>query len=181
MSKNLKLIIGSTRENRNAKPVADWLVKTAKEAGYSLAVLDLKEIALPKFEAGVSPMYSPMDTPEAKAWAAEIVDADGLVFLTAEYNRSIPGSLKDAIDYLYAEWNEKKASIVSYGFIDGGGSATKHLTDILEFVKMDLQGPEVAIPFTQATFDEQYQFVDIDAALGGIKDDFLAQLEALSS
>ncbi len=180
MSKKLKLIIGSTRQNRNAKPVADWLVKTATEAGYDLALLDLKEINLPRFEAGVSPMYSPMETSEAKAWAQEISEADGLVFLTAEYNRSIPGSLKDAIDYLYAEWNDKKASIVSYGFIDGGGSATKHLTDILEFVKMDLQGPAVAIPFTQATFDEQYQFKDIDASLGGIKDDFLAQLEALS-
>ena len=180
MSKKLKLIIGSTRQNRNAKPVADWLVQTASEAGYDLTLLDLKEIKLPRFEAGVSPMYSPMDTPEAKAWSSEIAGADGLVFLTAEYNRSIPGSLKDAIDYLYAEWNEKKASIVSYGFIDGGGGATKHLTDILEFMKMDLKGPAVAIPFTQATFDEQYQFKDIDAALGGIKDDFLAQLKALS-
>ena len=81
---------------------------------------------------------------------------------------------------MYQEWNEKKVSIASYGFIDSGGSATKHLTDILQFVKMDLVGPEVAIPFTQVTFDEQYQFADIDAALGGIKDDFLAQLEALS-
>ena len=181
MSKNLKLIIGSIRDNRNAKPVADWLVKTAKEAGYELSVLDLKEVALPPFQAGTSPMYSPIDTPEAKAWASEIDEADGIVFLTAEYNRSIPGSLKDAIDYLFAEWNEKKASIVSYGFVDGGGGATKHLTDILQFVKMDLRGPDVAVPFTDATFDEQYQFKDISAALGGIKNDFLAQLEALSS
>lgn len=180
MSKKLKLIISSTRQNRNAKPIADWIVKTAKEAGYSLDVLDLKEINLPKFEAGVSPMYSPVDTPEAKAWAAQIADADGLVFLTAEYNRSIPGSLKDAIDYLYAEWNEKKVSIVSYGWIDGGGAATKHLSDILTFVKTQIVGPEVAIPFTDATFDEQFQFKDIDASLGGIKNDFVAQLEALS-
>ncbi len=180
MSKNLKLIIGSTRQNRNAKPVADWLVKTASEAGYDLSLLDLKEINLPKFDAGVSPMYAPVDTPEAKAWAAEIAEADGLVFLTAEYNRSIPGSLKDAIDYLYAEWNDKKVSIVSYGWIDGGGSATKHLTEILNWVKTKIVGPEIAIPFTEATFDEQFQFKDIDAALGGIKDDFIAQLEALS-
>jgi NAD(P)H-dependent FMN reductase len=180
MDKKLKLIIGSTRQNRNAKPVADWLVKTAEEAGYTLEVLDLKEINLPQFEAGVSPMYAPVDTEEAKAWAAEVADAEGLVFLTAEYNRSIPGSLKDAIDYLYAEWNDKKVSIVSYGYIDGGGGASKHLTDILEFVKTKIVGPKVAIPFTEATFNEQFQFKDIDASLGGVKEDFLSQLQALS-
>ena len=180
MSKKLKLIIGSTRQNRNGLPVAQWLVAQAKEGGYDLEVLDLKEINLPKFEAGVSPMYMPVDTPEAKAWAAQIADADGLVFLTSEYNRSIPGSLKDAIDYLYAEWNGKKASIVSYGYIDGGGSATKHLTDILNWVKIELVGPDIAIPFTQATFNEQGAFNDIDNALGGAKEDFLTQLKALS-
>lgn len=181
MSKKLKLIVGSTRQNRQGKTVADWLVSQAKDAGYDVELLDLKEINLPKFDAGVSPMYMPVDTPEAKAWAAQITDADGLIFLTSEYNRSIPGSLKDAIDYLYAEWNGKKASIVSYGYIDGGGSATKHLTDILNWVKIELVGPEIAIPFTQATFNEQGAFNDIDASLGGIKDDFIAQLEALSA
>lgn len=176
----IKLILGSTRQNRNGKPVADWLVAQGKEAGFDVELLDLKEVNLPKFEAGVSPMYMPVDTPEAKAWAAQIAEADGLVFLTAEYNRSIPGSLKDAIDYLYAEWNGKKASIVSYGYIDGGGSATKHLTDILNWVKVELVGPQVAIPFTQETFDESFQFKDIDASLGGVKDDFLAQLKAIA-
>lgn len=180
MSKKLKLIVGSIRQNRNGLPVAEWLATQAKNAGYDLEILDLKEVNLPRFEAGVSPMYMPVDTSEAKAWAAQISSADGLVFLTAEYNRSIPGSLKDAIDYLYAEWNSKKASIVSYGYIDGGGSATKHLTDILNWVKMEIVGPQIAIPFTEATFDESFQFKDIDASLGGIKDDFLAQLNALS-
>ncbi len=180
MSKKIKIIIGSTRQNRNAAPVAEWLLAQGKAAGYDVELLDLKEVNLPKFEAGVSPMFMPVDTPEAKAWAAQINSADGLVFLTAEYNRSIPGSLKDAIDYLYAEWNGKKASIVSYGWTDGGGSATKHLTDILNWVKIQLVGPQVAIPFTPATFDESFQFKDIDAALGGIKEDFLAQLKALS-
>jgi NAD(P)H-dependent FMN reductase len=180
MSKKIKLIIGSTRQNRNALPISAWLVDEGKKAGFDIEVLDLKEVNLPKFDAGVSPMYMPVDTPEAKAWAAQITSADGLVFLTAEYNRSIPGSLKDAIDYLYAEWNGKKASIVSYGWIDGGGSATKHLTDILNWVKVELVGPQIAIPFTEATFDESFQFKDIDASLGGIKEDFLSQLKALS-
>ncbi len=180
MSKKIKLIIGSIRQNRNALPIAEWLVAQGKAAGYDIEAIDLKDVNLPKFDAGVSPMYAPVDTPEAKAWAQQINSADGLIFLTAEYNRSIPGSLKDAIDYLYAEWNGKKASIVSYGWIDGGGSATKHLNEILNWVKVQLVGPQIAIPFTDATFDESFQFKDIEAALGGVKEDFLSQLKALS-
>lgn len=180
MSKKIKLIIGSTRQNRNGLPVAQWLVAQAKNAGYDVELLDLKEINLPKFDAGVSPMYMPVDTPEAKAWAEEISSADGLVFLTSEYNRSIPASLKDAIDYLYSEWNGKKASIVSYGYVDGGGSATNHLKDILSWVKLEIVGPQVAIPFTQATFDDAGAFKDINSALGGAKEDFISQLKALS-
>lgn len=175
------MILGSIRQNRNGSVVAEWLVAQAKTAGYDLEVLDLKEVNLPKFDSAVSPMYAAVDTPEAKAWASQIADADGLVFLTSEYNRSIPAALKDAIDYLYSEWNGKKASIISYGWIDGGASATKHLTDILNWVKLDLQGPEIAIKFTTETFNESGQFNDIDAALGSVKDDFIAQLQVLNA
>lgn len=181
MGKKLKLIVGSTRQGRNSIKVANWLVAQATEAGYDLELLDLKEVNLPMFDSAVSPMYSSIDTPEAKAWAAQIAEADGIVFLTAEYNRSIPASLKNAIDYLYTEWNGKKAAIVSYGWIDGGGSATKHLRDIIDFVKTEVVGKEIAIPFTEATFNESHEFNDIDAALGGAKEDFLATLEALSA
>jgi NAD(P)H-dependent FMN reductase len=180
MSKKLKMVIGSIRQNRNGLVVAEWLVSQAKAAGYDLEILDLKEINLPKFDSAVSPMYMAVDTPEAKAWAAQIADAEGLVFLTSEYNRSIPASLKDAIDYLYREWNGKKASIVSYGWIDGGASAVKHLTDILNWVKVEIQGPEVAIKFTPETFNESGQFNDIDAALGTVKEAFLTQLSILN-
>lgn len=181
MNKKLKLIVGSTRQGRNSIKVANWLAKQANEAGYDLELLDLKQVNLPMFDSAVSPMYAAIDTPEAKAWGVKISEADGIVFLTAEYNRSIPASLKNAIDYLYTEWNGKKAAIISYGWIDGGGSATKHLRDIIGFVKMDIVGSDIAIPFTQETFDETYEFKDIDAALGGIKEGFIATLEALSA
>lgn len=179
MSKNIKLIVGSIRQNRSGRKIADQLVKIAKDSGYSLEILDLKDINLPKFESAVSPMYMAVDTKEAKAWAEQIKSADGLVFLTSEYNRSIPASLKDAIDYLYVEWNGKKSGIVSYGWIDGGGSATKHLTDILKWVKVDLVEPNVAIKFGDGTFNESGDFVDIDSTLSSVKDNFVAQLKAL--
>jgi NAD(P)H-dependent FMN reductase len=65
MSKNIKLIVGSIRQNRSGRKIADQLVKIAKDAGYSVEILDLKEINLPKFESAVSPMYMAVDTKDA--------------------------------------------------------------------------------------------------------------------
>jgi NAD(P)H-dependent FMN reductase len=180
MAKNIKLIIGSTRQGRAAEEVANWFIAQGKDAGYNLDVIDLRDVNLPMFDSAVSPAYAPVDTPEAKAWAKIIDDADGLVFLTAEYNRSIPASLKSAIDYLFKEWENKPSAIVSYGYIDGGQSATSHLKDILEWVKASLVEPNVAVQFTQETFDRSTgKFFDADASLGEYKEDFLKALEEI--
>lgn len=179
MSKKIKLIVGSTRQGRKAEQVATWLVDQAKNAGVDLEVLDLKAINLPNFEEPVSPMYKPVDTPEAKKWAEQISSADGLVFLTAEYNRSIPASLKNAIDYLYGEWEGKKSLIVSYGYIDGGGSAAKHLKDIIDFVKTELVADAINIPFTADTFNDEGKFNDIDSALSTAKQPFIDALQKI--
>jgi NAD(P)H-dependent FMN reductase len=179
MSKNIKLIISSTRQGRNGQPVADWLVKTASESGIDISILDLSEINLPLLDSAISPAYAPVDTDEAKAWSKEISESDGIVFLTAEYNRSIPAPLKNAIDYLYPEWDSKKSVIVSYGFVDGGSSATNHLVDILSWVKADIINPKVAIKFERDTFNEQYQFADIDKTLGAYKNDFIEALKQI--
>lgn len=179
MSKKIKLIIGSTRQGRVGAPVAQWLVATAKEAGTDLEVIDLKEENLPFFD-GPSPMYVPAQTPEGQAWSAKIKEADAFVFVTAEYNRSIPATLKNAIDHLFNEWGGKPAAIVSYGYIDAGGSATKHLTDILNWVKIQVVEPNTAITLTQDTFADDGSFKDIDAALADAKVPFIAALKAIN-
>ncbi len=102
-----------------------------------------------------------------------------LFFVTAEYNRSIPASLKNAIDFLFSEWDGKPAAIVSYGYVDGGGSATNHLKDILGWVKLQVVEPTVKIPFTQELF-ENGAFKDIDSALAASKADFVAALSAIN-
>jgi NAD(P)H-dependent FMN reductase len=177
--KKISMIIGSTRQGRVGKPVSDWLLSTAKEAGFELKLLDLQTIALPFFDAMVPPAYMPTQTTEGKAWAEMIANSDGFIFVTPEYNRSIPASLKNAIDFLVNEWKEKPAGIVSYGYIDGGASATKHLNDIFDWLKIKNVSEKMAVPFNQETFDDKGQFKDIDAALGGIKEDFIASLEAI--
>ena len=181
MSKKIKLIIGSTRQGRVGKPVSDWLVAVAKESGVELEVVDLLEVNLPNFDAAVPPAYMPIETPEGKEWAKIVAEADGFVFVTPEYNRSIPASLKNALDYLVAEWNDKPMSVVSYGYVDGGQNATKHLLDVTGWLKMKNVGESMAVQLTQETFDEQGQFVDIDASLGGIKEAFTKSLRAIEA
>lgn len=179
MSKKIKLIIGSTRQNRVGDRIAQWFVTAAKDNGTELEVIDLQQENLSFFN-GPSPMYVPAQTEEGKAWSAKISEAEAYIFVTSEYNRSIPAALKNAIDYLFHEWGGKPAAIVSYGYIDGGGSATKHLTDILNWVKISVVEPTVAVQLTQDTFADDGSFKDIDAAMSAAKEPFLKALAALN-
>lgn len=164
MAKNIQLIIGSTRQNRLAASVSKWVQSSIKRDDINLEIVDLKDIALPAFDAPVPPAYAPVDTDSGKTWAQTVTKADGFIFLTAEYNRSIPSSLKNALDYLVAEWKGKPAAIVSYGYIDGGGSATNHLKDILGWLKAPVVEPTVALQLSQDMFNEDGNFKNIDEA-----------------
>ncbi len=174
--KKIKFIVGSTRQNRVGGHISEWLIKIAKENQVEFEVIDLKEENLPFFD-GASPMYAP-DTVN-QAWSAKISESDAIVFLTAEYNRSIPAPLKNAIDHLFHEWGGKPAAIVSYGYIDGGGSATKHLNDILSWVKMDVVKTDVSIQLSQDHMGEDGNFKDVDTALEHAKAPFIEALQAI--
>ncbi len=179
MSKKVKMILGSVRQGRTGEPISVWAVAQAAELGIELEVLDLKVIDIPFLEAPIPPAYAPVDTEKAKQWAAMIADADGIVFLTPEYNRSIPASLKNAIDHLSTEWNGKSAVIVSYGYIDGGARATAHLKDIFDWLKVSVVEPVTNIQLSQDMMSDQGGFKDIDSALADYKDSFVKALQAL--
>jgi NAD(P)H-dependent FMN reductase len=179
MSKKIKLIIGSVRQGRLGEPVSNWVVTQAKAAGIDLEVLDLKQIDIPFLEAPIPPAYAPVDTPKAKEWAAMIADADGIVFVTPEYNRSIPASLKNAIDHLSTEWKGKKAAVISYGYVDGGANAASHLKDVFDWVKISVVEPVTNIMLTQEMMSDQGGFKDVDSALSSYKDSVISALKAL--
>ena len=126
----IAVILGSTRPGRNGKAVADWmLAQAAGRTGATYELIDLLDYPLPHLDEAMPPSAGQYAGEHTKTWARKIAAYDGFVFVTPEYNHSTSGVLKNAIDYLYAEWNNKAAGFVSYGSL-GGARAIEHLRAI---------------------------------------------------
>ncbi|MDT0267462.1 NAD(P)H-dependent oxidoreductase [Streptomyces sp. DSM 44915] len=120
------VILGSTRPGRNGDAVAQWVIDRAADRDASYELIDLADYPLPHLDEAIPPSMGQYSNEHTKRWAAKIAGYDGFVFVTPEYNHSTSGVLKNAIDYLYAEWNNKAAAFVSYGSL-GGARAIEHL------------------------------------------------------
>jgi NAD(P)H-dependent FMN reductase len=121
------VIIGSTRPGRLGEAVARWVLELAKKkGGAEYELLDVRDFALPLLDEAVPPSLGRYEKPHTKAWAAKIAACDAFVFISPEYNHGVSGALKNAIDYLYGEWNNKVAGFVSYGSA-GGARAVEQL------------------------------------------------------
>ena len=121
---HLQIILGSIREGRRSAPVARWAVERASayaSSGTDLTVelIDLKTWNLPMFELAKFPSSGGYEDPLQQRWAATVARADGYLFVVAEYNHGYTAALKNALDYLYAEWNRKPASFVAFGNAEG--------------------------------------------------------------
>ena len=128
---NILVIVGTTRNARNSKKIADWYVKEAQKiSGDDIlySVMDLKELDLPFFNEDIPPVYHQYSDLQNKI-AKTIEKADGYVFVTGEYNHSIPASLKNLLDYVSSEWNRKPASYVGYGAA-GALRAIEHIIQV---------------------------------------------------
>ncbi len=116
----IAIVIGSTRPGRKAEAVARWVHDIAKKrSDAQFEIVDIKDYNLPLLDEPIPPSLGQYSQPHTKAWAAKIASFDAFVFVTPEYNHGISGALKNAIDYLYAEWNNKAAGFVSYGSANG--------------------------------------------------------------
>ena len=125
------IILGSTRPNRNGEAVAKWvydIAKKRKDADFEL--VDIKTFNLPLLDEPIPPSMGQYSKDHTKAWASKIKSLDAFVFVTGEYNHSVPGALKNAIDFIFAEWNNKAAGFVGYGSA-GGSRAIEHLRQIM--------------------------------------------------
>jgi NAD(P)H-dependent FMN reductase len=121
------IIIGSTRPGRKAEAVARWVHEHAKKrTDAEFELVDIKDFNLPLLDEPVPPSMGQYSQPHTKAWAAKVQTFDAFIFVTPEYNHGTSGALKNAIDFLYREWNNKAAGFVSYGSA-GGTRAVEQL------------------------------------------------------
>jgi NAD(P)H-dependent FMN reductase len=125
------IIVGSTRPGRKADAVARWVCEIAAKRGDAeYEIVDIKDYSLPLLDEAIPPSMGKYSQAHTKQWAAKIAIFDAFIFVTPEYNHGTSGALKNAIDFLYREWNNKAAGIVSYGSI-GGARAAEQLRLIM--------------------------------------------------
>jgi NAD(P)H-dependent FMN reductase len=128
----IAIVTGSTRPGRNNEAVANWvysLSKERKDAEFEL--VDIANYKLPLLDEAMPPVFGQYAHEHTKGWSEKIDSFDAYVFVTPEYNHSTSAALKNAIDYLYREWNNKVAGFVSYGGHAGGARAIEHLRLIM--------------------------------------------------
>jgi NAD(P)H-dependent FMN reductase len=130
------IILGSTRPNRNGEQVANWVHDFAsRRSDAEFELVDLRDHPLPHLDEPLSPSFGQYHHEHTKSWASKVASFDGFVIVTPEYNHSIPGVLKNALDYLSAEWNNKAVGFVSYGGA-GGVRAVEHLRQMAGELQM---------------------------------------------
>jgi NAD(P)H-dependent FMN reductase len=132
----IAIILGSTRPGRNGEAVSKWVYDIAKKrSDVEFELVDILDYNLPLLDEPIPPSMGQYSKDHTKRWAAKINSFDAFVFVTPEYNHGIPGALKNAIDFLFAEWNNKVAGFVSYGSA-GGVRAVEQLRLVMAEVKV---------------------------------------------
>lgn len=148
------IIVGSTRPGRVGKSVAEWVYDIARQrSGAQYELVDIADYGLPLLDEPVPPSMGKYSKDHTKRWAAKIAEFDGYVFVTPEYNHGPSGALKNAIDFLYAEWNNKSAGFVSYGSA-GGARAVEQLRLIM--AELQIADVRAQAMFALATDFENY-------------------------
>ena len=141
----IAILVGSTRPGRHSADVAAWVQEAAdRRSDATYEVVDLADHPLPHLDEVVPPILGAYAEPHTRAWASTIAAHDGFVVVTPEYNHSIPGVLKNAIDYLYAEWNDKVAGVVAYG-AEGGARAAAHVRQVFGELKVPVVRQHVGL------------------------------------
>jgi NAD(P)H-dependent FMN reductase len=139
------IILGSTRPNRNGEQVARWVLGiAAQRADAEFELVDLRDYPLPHLDEPLPASMGNYHHDHTKRWAEKIASFDGFVIVTPEYNHGTSGVLKNAIDYLYAEWNNKAIGFVSYGAL-GGTRAAEHLRLVAAELQMADVRQQVAL------------------------------------
>lgn len=160
MSKlKIAVIIGSTRPTRFADIPAQWMLAQANaHPEIEAELVDLRDFDLPFFDEVASNAWAPSKNAEAVRWQQKVAGFDGYIFVVAEYNRSITGALKNALDQSYVDWNRKPMAAIAYGSM-GGARALEHLRTIAVELQM--------VPVRNAVHIGGGDFFKINPGVGG--------------
>ncbi|MCO6382554.1 MAG: NAD(P)H-dependent oxidoreductase [Vannielia sp.] len=170
----IAIIIGSTRDARFGEKPAKWLLERAqKRDDFDVELVDLKDFDLPLFNEKASNMWVPSEDPAAIAWQEKIAEFDGYIFVTAEYNHSVTGALKNALDQAYTQWVRKPMGALGYGGV-GAARAVEHLRGI--GVELQMVPVRNAVHIAAGSFmkvhpmGENAEISEIEDAIGGSAD-----------
>jgi NAD(P)H-dependent FMN reductase len=162
----IAIVTGSIRPGRQSRTVADWVKRQADPRGDAqYDVVDIADFHLPVWAEAALPSTGRYEKPTTLHWSAAIGSYDGFVFVHGEYNHSVPGALKNAIDHLSAEWQNKAAGFVSYGSV-GGARAVEHLRGVLSQLQVAHVRNQVIMPM--ATDFPHRQFSPSEASVTGL-------------
>lgn len=141
----IAIVVGSTRPGRHSAEVATWVAKAAADRhDATFTVVDLADHPLPHLDEPMPAIFGDYQHAHTRDWAAVVDGYDAFVIVTPEYNHSIPGVLKNAIDHLFAEWNDKAVGVVAHG-AEGGHRAVEHLRQIAGELKMAVVRQQVTL------------------------------------
>src|SRR6266849_710332 len=161
----ISVIVGSTRQGRFSEKPARWILEHVRQRSVEARLLDLRDYPMPFFDEAATPATphrAPYANEVVRRWTAQIAAADGFVFVTPEYNYGPPAVLKNALDWVYSEWNRKAAAFVSYGGTMGVRSV-QQLRQVMTELQIAPVRSSVHIP--AATLWAHFRGGDVDQGL----------------
>src|SRR5258707_14043026 len=166
----ISVIVGSTRQGRFSEKPAHWILQHLQERdGIEARLLDLRDFPMPFFDQPMPPAMPgrpPYENEAVKKWTAEIARSDGLIFVTPEYNFGPPAVLKNALDWVYPEWNRKAVAFVSYGSTLGA-RAVQQLRETA--IELQLAPVRSSVHIPVATLWAHYKGGDVEAGLAELE------------
>jgi NAD(P)H-dependent FMN reductase len=184
----ISVIVGSTRQSRFSEKPAQWIFQHLKKRDIDARLLDLRDFPMPFFDQAMAPARPgrpPYENEIVRKSTAAIGASDGFIFVTPEYNYGPPAVLKNAIDWVYPEWNRKTAAFVGFGGV-GGARSVQQLRETA--IELQLAPIRWSIHIPVATLMAHYQGGDVDSGLAELEtpakvmiDDLLWWTEALKT
>lgn len=179
----LKIIIASTRPGRKGPALANWIHDIAgQRENFKVELVDLEKVNLPFLDEPKHPRFKDYSKDHTKQWSQTIDEADAFIIVTPEYNYGYPAPLKNALDFLYQEWNRKPVGFVSYGGVAGGTRSVQQLTQVVTILKMIPIMSAVNVPFFTKFIDDSGKFnaeEGIIKAANGMLDEIFTWAEKL--